>query len=357
MLNRILRAARRLRPARPAAPAPSSEPVAPSSNGPAYEDRIAHEKETYRECLNVHELPKIAGYWHGKHLLPQLQHFGVTHPGGIFEVESLKRCTANPGTQSILSIGSGNCDLEVQLATFLKSRGVANFHLECLDLNPDMLKRGVALAESSGVSPHIQVTEGDFNAWQPAREYDIVIASQALHHVLNLEGLLDAVKSSLKPDGCFLVSDMIGRNGHMRWPEALEIVNEFWQELPHEYRYNHQLRRYEETFGNWDCSQEGFEGIRSQDILPLLVERFHFEAFSAFANIIDAFIDRSFGHNYNADAEWDRAFIDRVHERDQAEIEAGTIKPTHLMAVMRKHPCPDMVHLPPITPEFSIRRP
>ncbi len=30
------------------------------------------------------------------------------------------------------------------------------------------------------------------------------------------------------PHGRFIVSDMIGRNGHMRWPEALAIVQEFW---------------------------------------------------------------------------------------------------------------------------------
>jgi hypothetical protein len=30
----------------------------------------------------------------------------------------------------------------------------------------------------------------------------------------------------------------------------------------------------------WDCSKVGFEGIRAQDILPLLVKNSRFEAFS-----------------------------------------------------------------------------
>ena len=110
--------------------------------------------------------------------------------------------------------------------------------------------------------------QGDFNHWEPSCEYDSVLASHALHHVVNLEGLFKQVHAALAPKGQFIVSDIIGRNGHLRWPEALEIVQEFWQELPPAYRYNRMLRRHEESYINWDCSKEGFEGIRSQDILP-----------------------------------------------------------------------------------------
>jgi 2-polyprenyl-3-methyl-5-hydroxy-6-metoxy-1,4-benzoquinol methylase len=132
-----------------------------------------------------------------------------------------------------------------------------------------MLERGRTLAKQSGVSGNLTFTQGDFNTWQPERSYDAVVANQALHHVVTLEGLFANIRASLRPDGIFVTSDMIGRNGHMRWPEALEIVHEFWRQLPESYRYNRQLKRYEELYQNWDCSTEGFEGIRAQDILPL----------------------------------------------------------------------------------------
>ena len=57
--------------------------------------------------------------------------------------------------------------------------------------------------------------------------------------------------------------------------------------LPASYRFNQQLQRYEEIYLNYDCSVDGFEGIRSQDILPLLLQNFHFDVFVAFANVID----------------------------------------------------------------------
>ena len=142
----------------------------------------------------------------------------------------------------------------------------------------------------------------------------------------------------------------------MRWPEALTHVESLWAELPDRYKYNHQLRRLERDFVNWDCSQSGFEGIRAQDILPLLMERFNFELFIGFGNIIDVFVDRSFGHNFDPDRPFDRAFIDRAHGLDQNLLESGAVKPTHMIAVMTKAPA-ETVTYKHLTPEFCVRRP
>ena len=182
------------------------------------------------------------------------------------------------------------------------------------------------------------------------------MANQSLHHVLELEALFDAVAAALHPRGLFVVSDMIGRNGHQRWPEALAIVREFWRELPESYRYNLQLRRQEDEVLDWDCSVEGFEGVRAQDILPLLLERFGFETFLAFANLIDPFIDRGFGHHFDATSERDRDFIDRVHLRDEAELMAGTIKPTHMLATLSLDRGAACRHRANLSPAFCVRR-
>jgi SAM-dependent methyltransferase len=190
----------------------------------------------------------------------------------------------------------------------------------------------------------------------PRKKYDAVLANQSLHHVVELKKLLSRIKKSLQKDGVFLISDMIGRNGHQRWPEALEIVHEFWRQLPTEYRYNHQLKRFEELYENWDCSTEGFEGVKAQEILPRLVKLFDFELFIPFANVVDIFIDRAFGHNFDPQREWDRQFIDRVHERDEYEMTRGHITPTHLIAVARVKWAGDLKCHMPLTPKFCIRR-
>jgi SAM-dependent methyltransferase len=322
----------------------------------SYQARIAAEKGIYEDCLEVHNLPAIFHYWSNRYVRPQLEAFGFSSPNGMFRkyLEAQYERGSN-GTQRFVSLGSGNCDLEIELAGHLRAKGHADFTIDCLDLNPHMLERGRADAAKQGVRNHLEFAQADFNSWEPAREYDAVIANQALHHVLNLEGLFARIQSSLKPRGTFLISDIIGHNGHLRWPEALEIVYEFWRKLPPSYRFNQQLHRYEEVFEDWDCSGESFEGIRCQDILPLLLEQFHFQFFFGYANAILPFVDRSFGPNFDATADWDRSFIDQVHQRDAQGMMSGRIKPTQMLAVVAKNAGAPLVFHEPLTPEFCVR--
>jgi SAM-dependent methyltransferase len=329
--------------------------VGGSSN---YESRLRSEQDAYKDCLDVNNLPEIFHYWSNKYLGPKIAQFGFNHPDEFFALY-LQRA-ADRGVHSpprFVSIGAGNCDTEVRVAKLLRNRGLGSFTIECIDINSAMLERGRQMAEGEGVSPFIVTTRADFNRWRPDRAYCAVVANQSLHHVLKLEHLLASISEALRPGGLFIAFDMIGRNGHQRWPEALEIVQEYWKELPHSYRFNQQLRRFEETFLDWDCSAEGFEGIRAQDILPLLVERFEFDLFVPFANVIDPFIDRAFGHNFDPRGEWDRAFIDRVHARDEYELRRGTIKPTHMFAVACVGRKGESVSLDGMTPAGSIRIP
>jgi SAM-dependent methyltransferase len=331
-------------------------PAAEHFQDESYRARVAAEKGVYEDCVKVHDLPPIFHYWSNKYIRPKLEAFGFSTPNDMFKKYLLEQAKRRPHeTLRFASIGAGNCDLEIALASHLRAQGLSDFVIDCLELNPAMLERGRAAASSERVDDHIRLVEADFNQWTPAYEYDAVVANQALHHVLNLEGLFGQIKSCLKPHGSFIISDIIGRNGHLRWPEALDIVHEFWRKLPPSYRFNPLLNRYEELYENWDCSTEGFEGIRSQDILPLLVANFHFQLFVGFANVIDLFTDRAFGHHFDVKEAWDRAFIDQVHERDEQEMIAGRIKPTHMVAVVGNHPATPALFHEPLGPEFCVR--
>jgi len=320
-----------------------------------YQARIDAEHRSFDGCTNLEELlPQIFHYWSTRHISPMLTPFGFDSPYGMFRKYLEKQCQSGDATRCV-SIGAGNCSLEVGLARHL--RGQADVIIDCLDISSATLERGQAAARQSQVEDRLNFVQADFNTWQPAYEYDVVIANQALHHVLDLEHLFAQVKGCLKPGGRVIISDMIGRNGHQLWPEAFEVIQEFWPRLPPSYRYNHQLQRYEERFVNWDYSQDGFEGFRSQDVLPLLTEYFHFEFFAAYGNLINPFVERSFGPNFDAAAPWDRAFIDEVHARDQREITSGRFKPTQMLAVVGNDPRVPMLCIEPLRPDFCIRLP
>lgn len=336
------------------------EPELPAADVEArseYDQRLAAETAIFAEQTEVHDLPAIFHYWSNRYLRPKLEAFGFSNPDEFF-ARHLELAHAQAASHPVrfASLGCGNCDTEVRVAGLLVERGLRDFTIDCIDINRAMLDRGEALATEAGVGAHIRSVVGDFNDWQPQARYAAVLANQSLHHVLNLEGLFAAIERALDANGRFITSDMIGRNGHMRWPEALDVVQEFWAELPPEYRYNVQLKRHEERFENWDCSNEGFEGIRAQDILRLLIERFDFELFIAYANVIDPFVDRSFGPHFDPNREADRSFIDRVHARDEVEILAGRTKPTHMMAVLRTRPYSGGTRVVEhLTPQFCLR--
>ena len=322
-----------------------------------YQWRVGSEIEHFSQCTKVHELPEIFHYWSNKYLVAQLQPFGFPSALEFFYQYLRRICTSSPEAHHrFVSIGAGNCELDLEIVKKLVRENTTNFSLECLALNPIMLERGKLAAEQEGIAENVSFVTCDINSWQPKQKYQAVLAIQCLHHFVELELLFDRISHLLADDGYFLTDDIIGRNGHMRWPEALEVVNELWDELPDRYKYNHQLKRLERQFVNWDCSTEGFEGIRSQDILPLLIDRFHFELFLAFGNLVDPFIDRAFGHNFDPSDSKDLQFIDRVQELDQELIDEGRIKPTHMIAAMKVQPTHRTVdrHL---TPEFCVRQP
>jgi SAM-dependent methyltransferase len=323
-----------------------------------YATRLNEEQRVFKTCEKVHNLPDIFHYWSEKYVRPKLRAVGFDGSTEFYTNPLRSQCERNAERcVRFLSIGAGNCDLEIEIASQLLAGGQSRFVIDCLDLNEAMLDRGRLAARAQGVSDQLDFIATDFNQWSPAHQYDGVMAIQVLHHVVNLEGLFAAIKQSLTRTGSFVISDTIGRNGHMRWPEALPIVHEFWRKLPPSYRYNHQLRRYEELFEDWDCSQEGFEGIRAQDILPLLIELFHFKLFVAYANVITPFVDRSFGHNFDAAAEWDRAFIDEVHRRDEEQLVRGSIKPTQMLAILSTEADAPTRFVEPFSPPFCVRWP
>src|SRR5262249_28673671 len=214
--------------------------------GNDYGERMRSERRFFDSLTAENELPEIYNYWSNRYLRPKLEAFGFTHPEAMFgHYFGLAYRARKSGTRRFMSIGTGECTSEIALARHLVDRGHDEFVIECMDINPGLLATAASMASESGVGAHIVPVETDINKWKPAVEYDGVLANSSLHHIVNLEGLFEGIEQSLAPTGTFVTSDMIGRNGHMRWPEALAIVHEFWRELPKEKTYNHLLRRHE----------------------------------------------------------------------------------------------------------------
>ena len=328
------------------------------TGSPEYRARLADEIARFQPIENVHNLPAIFHYWSNKYVKPLLDEvYGFAGFEDFYARHILTYAAEQPGRDvRIASLGAGNGDFELRVGALLEERGLGQFTFYCVDINPTMLKRGREAASREKLSGHFEFVEADVSEWVSPHPLGVVMANHSLHHIQRLEPLFDRVKAAIGDTGYFLSGDMIGRNGHMRWPEALAIIDELWSTMPDRYKHNHQAKRFESRYENWDCSVSSFEGIRAQDILPLLVERFHFDAFAGFGNLPDIFVDRVFGHNFDPANPEDLAFIDRVATLNDRLIDEGRITPTQMLAVMRgagTGPCRCHRHW---TPEFCVRR-
>ena len=127
------------------------------------EAKLRQELEIFNDNINIHDLPDIFHYWSNKHLKPLVEEYGITHPDDLF-VNYMFDSVLSCGVEEpiFISIGAGNCDTEVRIAKRLKEKGLQKFCIECLELNPNMLKRGHDLAfhllKSNSINDRFSVT-------------------------------------------------------------------------------------------------------------------------------------------------------------------------------------------------------
>jgi SAM-dependent methyltransferase len=322
-----------------------------------HSEKVAQELVFFKE-MDLNALPEIYGYWSNKYLTGFLeQAFGSQQVIDIFarELGASVVASRNP---VIVSIGAGDALIDELVATRMLELGFTDFRFECLELSSFLIERAQERlkARDPNLASRISFKEIELSQWEPKGSFGGCFAHQCLHHVEALEHVFSRIKKSLAPQASFVTSDMIGRNGHMRWPETLAIINAIWVLVPEDWKNNRPLQRFEQEFINHDCSTHGFEGVRAQDILPMCVEQFHFHKFSAWGGLIDPFVDRSFGHNLSSNNELDCAFINSLWEANRLLVRLGAIKPTQMIAVMKNEPG-DLISSDGLVPASCIRPP
>ena len=332
----------------------------PSADSREYELTLLAQQEQYASGAEIHALPGVFDYWSNLYVLPQIQAaFGAKTITEIY-AKPLAELAQRHARAQFYSIGSGDCTEEIKIARYLLEHGCAGFEIIGLEVADGLIAEAQTAIALAGLSGIVSTRYFDVNRAEVAGPVHAYIAHHSLHHIVALERLFDLIARTLPDDGHFITCDMIGRNGHMRWPETLRYVEEFWAELPDVKKFHWQFKQQHENFVNWDCTEGGkeWEGIRAQDILPLLLARFSFAAFAAAGGFIDPFVERGYGLNFSADNPADRDFIDRLARRNDELLDAGVIKPTLMFAdMMRKGAVETTRIVGNRSPEFCVRYP
>lgn len=300
----------------------------------------------------------IQDYWDEK-WTPIFRAGGFMAGENMFVTAVRKQCLAKPNQiVQVVSFGTGESHNEISLAQELMKAGIRNFAIECVEFNPELCDQVRGNLVQLGLDQHLTIITQDMNQWTATRTYDVVMAAWCLHHFVELEYIFDQIHSHLADDGEFVTADVIGRNGHQRWPEVWPVLLPLWQNLPDKYKVNHQLGTLDiEKPWDDDCAAGNFEGIRAQDILPLLMERFHFHQFSPYGNLAEKFFEKNYGPNYSPQNPDDTAIVDKVAALDELLIDVGVITPVRMNAVLGKNPVANPKYYKEWTPEYVVRDP
>jgi SAM-dependent methyltransferase len=233
-------------------------------------------------------------------------------------------------TVRILSLCSGAARIEASMATLAGPAA----HWTLMDLNESLLQSAAANFPE-GVEP--ELVAGDLNRIRDFGErFDVILCVSGLHHIVELESVLAFIDGSLADNGEFWsIGEAIGRNGNRLWGRDLAAANACFQALPARLRFNHHTGTTDASLPDDDYGSGTFEGIRSQDIMPLLLERLDPVDLYRRNCFLWRLVNQAYSRNYDmADA----GDVERLQGFVRAEVAhfRNGGRPTELHGIFRK---------------------
>ena len=230
----------------------------------------------------------------------------------------------------ILSLCAGAARIEALFASRVGS--LAEWTL--LDISSDLLK---SAARNFPPDQPPRLILADVNEIASfGEQYEIVMCVSALHHVVELEGVLNFIRDTLTDDGEFWsIGEAIGRSGNRLFDEDYRVANSVFRALPEQYRRNRNTGRIDTDLPNVDFSDATFEGIRSDEIEPLLLHRFEPVAVYRRNCFLWRLVDLAYSDNYDLSRQEDVLRIHSLVDQELAHFRHGG-RPTELHGAFRK---------------------
>ncbi len=195
----------------------------------------------------------------------------------------------------------------------------------------------------------------------PKGTYDVVYVHAALHHVFQLEHLLDQIKQTLKPGGLFVMYEYIGPSQMQFSRRDLELADAFLNTIPEHYRSMPRLRgiKKEALRLSLDAmnSSDPSESIRASEIVPLTASRFEVRHFRYVGGTLLLLIFSEIAGNFKENDAEIMPLVNALIALDNFLIDNKVLPSYHVYMVCEKteNPMPMQAHniLPPAASVFS----
>jgi len=185
--------------------------------------------------------------------------------------EWLKRSFYPKPVPVAISLGCGFGGFE----RYCISLGIAE-RFDAADISSGAIERARADALMAGMADKISYSVADLNSIElPPASYDAILASAAVHHVLELEHLFQQCRNALKPGSLFFMNEYIGPSRFQVPAQTVEIINSIISVLPARYRMsafveNHLVERFTPPPLDYFETSDPSESVRSDEIVATL---------------------------------------------------------------------------------------
>jgi SAM-dependent methyltransferase len=211
---------------------------------------------------------------------------------------------------------------------------------DALDISEEALEVARRQARESGLHGRILYRQADLNSVELEPDvYDVVIASQVLHHVHALEHLLDQVVAALSPGGLFIVNEYVGP-ARFQWLDRTQVLmNRMLELLPEELRVNPVNGRIKETLKRASAEEiaraDPSESIRSDEIVELLRPRFETLYRADFGGTLLQFLLADIAANFRQNDPKEVALLDLMSLFEEVLIAERVIPSDFAVFVLR----------------------
>ncbi len=187
-------------------------------------------------------------------------------------------------------------------------------------------------------------------------------AHAALHHIFQLEHILDQIKQTLKPGGLFVVYEYIGPS-QMQFPRRdLELADIFLKLIPERYRKLQRRKGIKEEAFRFSLDamnrSDPSEGIRASEIVPLVASRFEIKHFRYVGGTLLLLVFNEIAGNFDEKDPEIMPLVDALIALDNFLIDNAVLPSYHVYMICQKtdNPMPMQTRnlLPPTA---SIFRP
>ena len=210
-----------------------------------------------------------------------------------------------------LDLGCGAGSMEIGLA----KAGMFDTML-ALDASPGSIEVAREGAAREGLT-NLTFDVADANTVELEPEsYDVVHITMALHHVREIEHVINQINRALKPGGVFVANDYVGPSQFQFSDERMGLVNQLLASLPERLRWDPVVQAVKESHPRFSRAYwneyDPTEAVRSEEIPQVLAWNFpRMRRHDYGGNLLNLVLE-NIVQNFDTESQDDLAHLDRL---------------------------------------------